>query len=80
MGAYDWRGSVLEQQGRWGEALRLYEKMMSLFPNEAVPYVNLARVSDMVGETENTKKYIRKAVRLNPELSKNPGVQKILER
>ncbi len=80
MGAYEWRGGILEKQGRWGEALALYEKMASVFPEESTPYVNLARISDLVGDARDTKRYIRKAVKLNPELAKNPGVQTILKR
>jgi spermidine synthase len=75
---YEWLGDLLEKSGRPEEALALYQTMAKVFPGEAGPWINLARASDLLGRPEDMKKYMTKAVQLDPALAKNPGVYKIL--
>lgn len=75
---YDWLGEILEKNGRLEEALALYQKMAGIFPNDALPYINLARASDYLNRPTDMKKYLAKAARLNPSLIQNPAVEKIL--
>ena len=78
MGGYEWLGDILEKGSHAEEALAIYKTMAEMFPNEAAPYVNLARASDHLGRLLDMKTYMAKAVRIDPSLAKNPIVQKIL--
>ena len=78
MHGYDWLGEFLEKNGRMEEAFAIYQKMAAIFPDEPIPYINLARASEALGRREDMKKYLKKAARLNPTLAKDPAIQKIL--
>ncbi|HPW76364.1 MAG TPA: fused MFS/spermidine synthase [Candidatus Omnitrophota bacterium] len=78
MGAYEWVGSILEKNGQLDQALAVYDNMLSLFPNDPTPHINLARLSESLGRPQDMKWHLEKAAALNPALTKVPSVRKLL--
>ena len=61
------RGSALEEDGRYQEALQAYEEALEISPNESTVYLGLASAHEGLGEAEQALAQLEKAAELAPE-------------
>jgi len=72
-------GREYETDRHLSEAALAYEKFSHLLPEQAGGWINLARVYDGLGRSEEMVHAMKTAVRLQPDLAQHPEVRKILE-
>lgn len=76
--AYGRLGLAYETRKMYTEALRVYESWAKQWPDDAASYISMARVYDQMGEMQLFRRALRTALRLEPELAKNPVMAKAL--
>jgi len=75
---YEKLGDALEKQGLLGEALEMFLLATKAFPENPAPYMDVARIYDFLGDTENSKKALRTLIKLDPSVADNSEIQKML--
>lgn len=60
-------GASLEKEGRYRQALQVYERARELAPDEPVVYLALASVHETLGDVERALAQLRKAAELDPD-------------
>ncbi len=73
-------GEILENQRKFSEAIAIYKKLQSEFPQEVRNYINLARVYDEMGMTGESIKALKELVRRDKSLANHPEIKKALSR
>lgn len=61
------RGSALEEEERYQEALQAYEEALEISPDESTVYLGLASAYEGLGEAERALAQLEKAAELAPE-------------
>jgi tetratricopeptide (TPR) repeat protein len=70
-------GQMLEQEGRYREALQAYEKALNLVPDEAITHMAVASAYEALGKQDQALAHMEEAVQLDPE---NAAAQRHLGR
>ncbi len=66
---YNSLGIIYRRQGRLEEALKAYQKAMKVHQNDEYIYFNIARVYLDMGDNLAAQKYLRHALKLNPDFT-----------
>jgi len=66
---YNSLGIIYRRQGRLEEALKAYEKALKVHQNDEYIYFNTARVHLDLGDSLTAQKYLRHALKINPEFT-----------
>lgn len=68
--AYDLKGVILQQQGKFHDAQDAFEKAIAIEPEFAIAWYNLGRIERSLGNFEKAKANLDKAIELQGNLTK----------
>ncbi len=76
---YEMLGNLYQNNHQRDDAEKIYLRMIQEFPLEPNSYLQLGILYGKTGSMMKAKEQLKKAVRYDPELLKNPEIQKVLQ-
>jgi tetratricopeptide (TPR) repeat protein len=58
---YGMKAEILQEMGREGDALKIYEDMLEIEPNNGLVLLSLYEIAQKKGDTQNSEKYLLRA-------------------
>lgn len=72
-------GQIYESTNQLNDAKEVYLSFLKYAPGVPSAYLNLARVEDKMGNPKKMKYYLRKVLKINPDLKNHPQMKSIFE-